>query len=142
MSDEEPELIIDTDWKAQVEKEKQQGASDSPASDSSSDDAAVADSTGSDATSESQSERGPIPPATLEMLLTTLYSQTMMSLGALPNPSTNESSQDLPMAKHFIDTVEMLQEKTKGNTSDDESKMFEEVLHVLRMAFVQASKET
>lgn len=131
MSEEDPELIIDTDWKAQVEKEKQQAADESTGDAPSSDEVA----------SESQAERGPIPPATLEMLLTTLYSQTMMSLGAIPNPSTNESSKDLPMAKHFIDTVEMLQEKTKGNTSGDESKMFEEILHVLRMAFVQASKE-
>ena len=121
MSDEDPELIIDTDWKAQVEKEKQ-------------------DSVAKEPEPKDESAKN-IPPASLEMLLTTLYSQAMMSLGAMPNPATNETAKDLPMAKHFIDTVEMLQEKTKGNTTDDEDKMIEELLHVLRMAFVQASKE-
>lgn len=129
MTDEEPELIIDSDWKAQVEKEKQQAtevtSEEKPAP--------------ADASAPSE-ERGPIPPATLEMLLTTMYTQTMMSLGAMANPSSGEVNKDLPMAKHFIDTIEMLQEKTKGNTSDEENKMFEELLHVLRMAYVESSK--
>ncbi|OYP29821.1 DUF1844 domain-containing protein [Rhodopirellula sp. MGV] len=114
----EPELVVDNDWKSQVEKEKTAPA-ESPDAD---------DPTAS------------LPPASLAMLISTFYSQAMMALGVMANPSTNEKSTDLMMAKHFIDTLEMLQEKTKGNTDDEEDKMFDEVLHLLRMAYVGAKK--
>ncbi|TWU04395.1 DUF1844 domain-containing protein [Stieleria varia] len=154
MPDSEPELIVDSDWKAQVEKEKQQAAaakdagktpSDEPTDDSSAvvdTDAIDTDAIDTDAIDSDPADHGPIPPASLEVLLTTLYSQTMMSLGVIPNPSTQQAKTDLPMAKHFIDTIEILQTKTTGNTSDDESKMFEEILYNLRMAYVQMSKNS
>ena len=83
---------------------------------------------------------GELPPASLAMLISTFYSQAMMALGVMENPSTGKKDSDLAMAKHFIDTLEMLQEKTKGNTNDEEDKMFDEVLHLLRMAYVGATK--
>ncbi|MEO1616218.1 MAG: DUF1844 domain-containing protein [Planctomycetota bacterium] len=113
----EPKIVIDDDWKSQVEKEKQQVAEPSE--------------------SETPAERE-LPPANLAMLISTFYSQAMMSLGVMPHPETGEKSTDLSMAKHFIETLEMLQVKTKGNTDDEEEKMFDEVLHLLRMAFVGA----
>lgn len=115
---EEPKLVIDDDWKSQVEKEKQQEAEPSESSDE-------------------VAERE-MPPANLAMLISTFYSQAMMSLGVMPHPETGEKSTDLIMAKHFVDTLEMLQEKTKGNTDEEEDKMFDEVLHLLRMAYVGA----
>ncbi|MEM0924607.1 MAG: DUF1844 domain-containing protein [Planctomycetota bacterium] len=114
---EEPKLVIDDDWKSQVEKEKQQVAEP--------------------AESSGEAERE-MPPANLAMLISTFYSQAMMSLGVMPHPETGEKSTDLVMAKHFVDTLEMLQEKTKGNTDEEEDKMFDEVLHLLRMAYVGA----
>jgi len=122
---ERPDLVVDDDWKSQVEKEKH---------------------TASDAVKE-QAEQGDggenaeLPPANLAMLISTFYSQAMMSLGVMPNPSTGEKETDLAMAKHFIDTLEMLEQKTKGNTDQDEQKMFDEVLHLLRMAYVGATKQ-
>ncbi|MCS7467308.1 DUF1844 domain-containing protein [Stieleria sp. ICT_E10.1] len=119
-NNEEPELVVDNDWKSQVEKEKtlaeepQQAAEEDPT--------------------------GDLPPASLAMLISTFYSQAMVALGVMENPATGEKSTDLRIAKHFIDTLEMLEEKTKGNTDKDEDKMFDEVLHLLRMAYVGAKK--
>ncbi|QEG02054.1 hypothetical protein Mal15_61370 [Stieleria maiorica] len=127
---EEPELVVDTDWKSQVEKEKETAAEDTP---SAADQPSGGAATAGDPT-------GDLPPASLAMLISTFYSQAMMALGVMENPSTGEKSTDLRVAKHFIDTLEMLQEKTKGNTDKDEDKMFDEVLHLLRMAFVGAQK--
>ncbi|KAA5544393.1 DUF1844 domain-containing protein [Roseiconus nitratireducens] len=121
---EPPELVVDDDWKSQVEKEKQ----------------AVSEAAEKEA--ESGAGAPQLPPASLEMLISTFYSQAMMALGVMPNPSTGEKESDLMMAKHMIDTLEMLEAKTKGNTNDDESKMFDEVLHLLRMAYVGASKQS
>lgn len=118
---EEPELVVDTDWKSQVEKEKQEVTEEQNAP-------------------PADDPTGDLPPASLAMLISTFYSQAMMALGVMENPSTGKKDTDLRMAKHFIDTLEMLQEKTKGNTNDEENKMFDEVLHLLRMAYVGATK--
>ena len=58
----------------------------------------------------------------------------------MPHPVSGEVEVNKPYAKHYIDTLEMLGEKTKGNLSDDESKMLSEALHALRMAYVSAKR--
>jgi hypothetical protein len=124
--EDEPEIVVDTDWKAQVEKEKQ-----------------AAPEAGDDAKAESESETSSgreLPPASLPTLISMFYSQALMGLGVMPNPASGETSTDLEVAKHSIDLLEMLQEKTKGNTDDEESDMFDQVLHQLRMAYVGATK--
>lgn len=121
-NNEEPELVVDTDWKSQVEKEKEKELTEEPQEE------------------PSDAPTGDLPPASLAMLISTFYSQAMMALGVMPNPTTGEKGTDLQMAKHFIDTLEMLEQKTKGNTDEEENKMFDEVLHLLRMAYVGATK--
>lgn len=76
------------------------------------------------------------PPASFETLLSMLFTQTMAALGQLPDDGGKTMTVNKPFAKHFIDTVEMLGEKTKGNLSENESKMLAEILHVMRMNFV------
>ena len=83
---EEPELVVDTDWKSQVEKEKT-AVNESP----------------EDVPSEA--DPGGLPPASLAMLISTFYSQAMMALGVMENPTTGNKDTDLTMAKHFIDTL-------------------------------------
>lgn len=65
--------------------------------------------------------------------------QAAMFLGRIPNPQTNEPETNLPYARMFIDMLEMLQDKTRGNLSNEESQMLTGVLSDLRLAFVQAS---
>ncbi|MFM8577563.1 MAG: DUF1844 domain-containing protein [Planctomycetaceae bacterium] len=77
----------------------------------------------------------PPPPATLEFLVHTLFTQALMALGRIPNPITGKSHRNLPTARHFIDTIAMLDEKTAGNRTADESRVIEEVLHQARLQF-------
>lgn len=65
--------------------------------------------------------------------------QAAMFLGRIPNPQTNEPETNLPYARMFIDMLEMLQDKTRGNLSNEETQMLTGVLSDLRLAFVQAS---
>jgi len=65
--------------------------------------------------------------------------QAAMFLGRIPNPQTNEPETNLPYARMFIDMLEMLQDKTRGNLSNEETQMLNGVLSDLRLAFVQAS---
>jgi hypothetical protein len=81
---------------------------------------------------------GKMPPATFEFLIHTLFTQALMAFGRIPNPITNKAMKNIPTAKHFIDTVDMLAEKTRGNLSSDERKLLEEVQHQLRSLYVEA----
>jgi hypothetical protein len=61
-----------------------------------------------------------------------------MLMGRTPHPQTGEAVQDLEGARMFIDQLEMLEAKTKGNLTRDEQALLKQSLMSLRMAFVEA----
>jgi hypothetical protein len=65
-------------------------------------------------------------------------SMAMMLLGKTPHPETGKVLHDLEAAKLFIDQLEMLEFKTKGNLSREEAALLKQSLMSLRMAFVEA----
>jgi hypothetical protein len=65
-------------------------------------------------------------------------SMAMMLLGKTPHPETGQTVCDLEAAKLFIDLLEMLQAKTKGNLNPEEANLLKQSLMSLRMAFVEA----
>jgi len=79
-------------------------------------------------------------PASGELLFIQLASMlhfaAMQSLGKLPNPVTDKIERDLVQAKISIDTLEMLQEKTKGNLSSTEAEFLDKILFELHMNYV------
>jgi len=77
------------------------------------------------------------PPATFEFLVHTLFTQALMALGRIPNPITTQSHRNPATAKHFIDTLAMLEQKTAGNLTTDERHQLEEVQHQLRMLYLE-----
>lgn len=119
-NNEEPKILVDDDWKAQVEREKEQLKNQDP----------------NDANAEPQ-----LPPASFSLLVQTLSTQSMATLGFLPDPMTGEAQTNRPMAKHFIDTLAVIEEKTAGNLSEDEETLLRETLHHLRMAYVASGKQ-
>ena len=151
----EPKIVVDDDWKAQVEKEKAAGSSSASDATSASandlteeDDNTLDDSNGSDTSvptddsssaSPSASADPQLPPATLEVHLSMLFSQCMVALGQMPGEN-GPGEINKPLAKHFIDTVEMLQSRTEPTQSDEEKQIFVDMLHAMRMAFVNARK--
>jgi len=62
----------------------------------------------------------------------------LMYLGLAPHPQTGKPQQDLEAAELFIDTLTMLEAKTKGNLSAEEQSLLKESLTSLRLTFVQA----
>ena len=86
-------------------------------------------------------EKGPgvaFPPADFANFILSFSASALMHLGDLKNPATDKMEKDPLMAKHTIDILAMLKEKTKGNLKDDESKLIENVLHDLRIRYVKA----
>ena len=78
------------------------------------------------------------PPATFEFLIHTLFTQALMALGRIPNPITKQSLKNLAAARHFIETLAMLEAKTQGNLSTEERRLLEEIQHQLRTMYVEA----
>jgi hypothetical protein len=62
----------------------------------------------------------------------------LMLLGKAPNPQTGATARDLESARLFIDQLEMLEAKTKGNLTRDEARLLQQSLMTLRLAFVEA----
>ena len=69
-----------------------------------------------------------------------LGSSALLHLGELENPNDGVSQKDSPLAKHTIDILAMLEEKTKGNLSTAEEKLMESLLYDLRLRYVEATK--
>ena len=69
-----------------------------------------------------------------------LASSAQVHLGALAHPETNQIAQNFPAAKQMIDILTMLQTKTKGNLTEAETALLEQVLYSLRMHYVRATE--
>lgn len=75
------------------------------------------------------------------LFITGLMMESLMALGDLENPITHKKETNIHHAKLLIDTLEMLQKKTKGNLDKDEEEALSSMLYDLRMRFVAKSKK-
>jgi hypothetical protein len=84
----------------------------------------------------------PIPPASFALLVESILMQTQIQLGLLRFGEEKEDAEpNLPLARHSIDMLAMLQEKTHGNLTVEEQRLIENGLTELRFRFVQISDE-
>ena|SRR5205807_2127537 len=63
-------------------------------------------------------------------------------LGQIPNPKTGEAEVNLDLARMFIDQLAMIQEKTRGNLTKEESTVLRNALSNLQMVYVEVARET
>jgi hypothetical protein len=83
-------------------------------------------------------ERQAMMSALFAQLVMQQANLAMMLLGKTPHPETGQTVKDLDAAQLFIDQLEMLEAKTKGNLSKEETGLLKQSLMNLRLAFVQA----
>jgi len=140
-SGDKPRIFVDEDWKSRVQSEKEkakQGATNAPASPP----AAESPKPAAKPTPPPPQEPQEIPPASFPLLVQMLATPAMMDIeeaGQLQEKGESPAA-SLARAKHFVDLLGVLEEKTKGNLSPEESRWMSGMLHQLRMFFVQASK--
>ena len=79
-----------------------------------------------------------VPPIDYSSFVLSLATQAMVQLGEMPSPPGVEIPKNPQAAKHTIDVIEMLELKTKGNLTEAEQKLTEEILHNLRLGFVKS----
>lgn len=128
--EEQPKIIIDSDWKAQAQAEKERmTAASKPAT----------PPPGPGETGEGG--RQPGEPIGFKDVLSLLISQALAYMGAFPDPRTGRAMVALDLAKIHIDMLGVLEEKTKGNLTPEESTLLTRAVSELRMEFVEISKE-
>jgi hypothetical protein len=81
-----------------------------------------------------------LPPADFATLVLSLGSSAVMYLGQSEETDGKMPARNLPMAKHAIDLLTVLEEKTKGNLSPEEEQILESLLFDLRLRYVEALK--
>ncbi len=80
-----------------------------------------------------------LPEVTFTTFVMSLNTAALFHFGELADPETGKTAQDLMLAKHTIDTLKLLQEKTVGNLSKDEENLLETVLYDLKLRYVKAA---
>jgi len=89
---------------------------------------------------EKREERTALPEINFATFVISLCSSALIHLGIAPDPITGEQQKDLAIAKQTIDMLAMLQEKTRGNLTEEEAQLLESMLYDLRMRYVAESK--
>ena len=125
MSEEKPKIHIDSDWKAQAQAEKQK----------------LVEKTKEAPARGGAGGPGGLPPATFETLISTMVTQALFAMGAIPDPRTGQRVAHLDLARHHIDMLGVLEEKTKGNLTEQEADMLSSTVYELRTRYIQLSSQ-
>lgn len=115
MADEhKAKIIVDDDWKAEAKREKERLA-------------------------QQTQEREKLPDASFVELLNLIAMQAIAAMGLVGTPDGRRLPPDLELAKHYVDLLQVLDDKTRNNLTPDEKKMLDQVLYEMRMRYVQVS---
>jgi hypothetical protein len=140
MADEKPSLQIDTDWKRLAEQEAKKAAAGGVSAAGGA--AQAAPGVPGEAAAAAPGQRGQrqLPPATFASLVQSMMTQVLFYLGDLA-PRGQQPVVDLDMAKHNIDLLGMLEEKTRGNLTPEEQSLLDTTLYEVRMRYVTVASQ-
>jgi hypothetical protein len=85
-------------------------------------------------------EETQLPEVNFATFIFSLSSSALLHFGEIPDPSSGSKRKNLGMAKHTIDILSMLEEKTAGNLTRDEDELFKNILYDLRMRYVKEAQ--
>jgi hypothetical protein len=121
----EKKIIVDEDWKAEAQREKELLAAKEKAE--------------KEKEQEEKQARGPLPQGNFAALISMLTTQALFALGLLQVKGQEKREPDLELAKYNIDMLETLEEKTKGNLTQEEETVLSNTLNELRMGYVKVA---
>lgn len=98
---------------------------------------AKADETGEEPAGETQEPPLQFPEMNFATFVASLNASALLHLGAIEDPSSGAKNKNLPMAKQTIDILNMLEEKTAGNLSEEEENLLKNILYDLRIMYVK-----
>ena len=124
---EEKKIIVDEDWKKEAQKEKEILAAQEEEQEKKK--------------AEEETHRGPLPKGNFAALISMLVTQAFFAMGLLQVKGEDKREPDMELAKYNIDMLETIEEKTKGNLTEEEKKVLENTLGQVRMAYVQVTEQ-
>jgi hypothetical protein len=89
---------------------------------------------------EAEDAKAPLPEIDFGMFVMSLASSVLVHLGEINHPESGQPDLNLPLAKQTIDILGMLREKTRGNLTQEEAQLLDNLLYDLRMKYVDAKK--
>lgn len=116
MADEPKKIIVDDDWKAEARREKERLA-------------------------EETAQHEHLPQAGFIELLNLVVMQALGALGMLVAPGGQRIPAQPELAKYFIDLLQVIDDKTKGNLTVEEKKLLDQALYDLRMRYVEIASD-
>ncbi|MGZ3443929.1 MAG: DUF1844 domain-containing protein [Polyangia bacterium] len=81
-----------------------------------------------------------MPEVDFGMFVMSLASSVLVHLGEIEHPDSSERTANLPLAKQTVDILGMLRDKTRGNLTQEEAQLLDNLLYDLRMKYVDAKK--
>jgi hypothetical protein len=146
MAEELPSLHIDTDWKKQAQEEKrklaeQAAAAKTPVVPPAPAGIRAAAPAATNATaSGAKRGRAQTPPPGFASLVQSVMTQVLYYLGELAT-AAGQANIDLDLAKHHLDTLSMLEEKTQNNLTGEEKSLLDAALYETRSRFVNVAQQ-
>ena len=116
MADEQKKIIVDDDWKAEAQREKERLSEE-----------------------QSKAAQEQLPDPSFAELVNLVAIQAMIGLGLIGGPGGERVPPNPEVAKHFIDMLQVLDDKTKNNLTPEEKKLLDSVVYEMRMRYVQSS---
>jgi hypothetical protein len=89
---------------------------------------------------QKQDAQQAMPEIDFGMFVMSLASSVLVHLGELEHPDSRAREPNLPLAKQTVDILGMLREKTRGNLTQEEAQLLDNLLYDLRMKYVDAKK--
>jgi len=122
-NEQEKKIIVDEDWKQEAQKEKEV--------------LAAQEETEEKDKPQEEKSHGPLPEGNFAALISMLTTQALFAMGLLQMKGQEERKPDLELAKYNIDMLQILEEKTKGNLTQEEEAVLVNTLNELRMGYVK-----
>ena len=113
----DPRIQVDDDWKAEAAREKEK----------------LAEQT------KDVGRKGPLPEPVFAEVINMIAMQALVAVGGMTTPDGQQIPPDLNVAKHHIDLLALLADKTQGNLDEEEAKLLDATVYELRMRYVQAT---
>ena len=98
----------------------------------------MAEGNGFTMSNSTSGSKNPLPKIDFSSFILSLYSSGLVQLGKVEDPSTGKKTINLDLAKHTIEMIAMLEQKTKGNLTDEENNLLKALLSEIRIVFVEA----
>ena len=86
---------------------------------------------------EGRKKESRLPEMNFPTFIMSMNASALVHLGVIEDPASGKKESNLPLAKQTIDILTMLEEKTRGNLSDDEEKMLKSILYDLKIIYVK-----